>query len=467
LPKNKQEQAIKEFQQGIKDNGYLFYEPCGKASEFIHRLATEEDKMIWLFIGGNASSKTASSINILANLCFPSKNKYFNYPLFKNWPYLKRARFVTKAEILKQKTIPEIQKWFPKGRYKMYSRGKTYISEIITDTGWKINLMTFDQDPEDFEGADLGLIMADEPPPEKIWDTFIPRLREGGKLIATFTPIGNAAYLYNRYIRKRKMEKGNPIVGFEHISVWDNVEGVGVRGYLKKEYVEQIISEYAEYERESRIEGKFSFLSGLIYGDLYNPKIHELVWEEDCIPDDWTRIEAIDWHPNKEWAVSFIAISPYNVYYTYDEIWANGSYEHIANLILQKRKGKHPKITLIDPSAGTFYQGAVDIPTVSLMKASNGLIKPVLGSKERDAGIRLFRDKMKIDEKGTAGWYIYADRCPRTLLELNSFQMKDGKILKENDDMMENHHRILLAGFKYSDPRRKTRENLKSKGKFY
>ncbi|RLE44392.1 hypothetical protein DRJ22_05980, partial [Candidatus Woesearchaeota archaeon] len=327
---------------------YRFYEPCGKTAQFIERIGTELEKDIWLFVGGNATGKTSLGVNILANVCYPEKNKFFKYPLFQNWNLGQTIQFCSTHSALNKKVIPEIEKWFPKGRYEMFKRGKQYVSEIKTDTGFTIYFMTFDQDKSEFESADISLSIVDEPSPEKIWGGITSRGRGKGKVIVLFTPLAEGAYLYDRYIANPKPDKDGVMrSGYEFISIWDNTKGHGVRGHWTEEETNRMIAQYDPSQLEARTLGKFQHLSGLIYPEyMTNREIYDIPWDyfgSEGVPRDWTRIEAIDYHPVKEIAVSFIAIDPYGVWYTYDEIWQNfDSYEDLCDMILQKRNGVKP-----------------------------------------------------------------------------------------------------------------------------
>ena len=136
-------------------------------------------------------------INVLAQLFWFSGNKYFNYPMFREWKYRKVVRIASETETVLKTIIPAIQEWFPAGRYVMQKEGKTRYSSLKTDTGWQVDIMTYEQDAKQFESATLGLAWMDEPPPAKLWGATVSRLRLGGQLILTATPLTNAAWLYD------------------------------------------------------------------------------------------------------------------------------------------------------------------------------------------------------------------------------------------------------------------------------
>jgi len=456
-PKKKSE-ALEQLLTLRNNNLYRFYEPCGKVAEFIQRVGTETEKNVWLFLGGNGANKTGCGVNIIANICFPEKNKYFQFPFFQKYSYIKNIRIASDPTTISTVIIPEIEKWFPKGRYEMLKKGKQYVSEIKTDTGFTLNVMTYEQDKKEFESANIGFTWLDEPPPEKLWGAITSRLRLGGKILVGMTPLAEGAYLYDKYVLFPEPDKEGIVrSGYEFVSIWDNTKGVGVRGFLDKEQVELTIANYPEEQLEARVEGKFQHLSGLIYPEfMTNRKIYEISYDHfgpNGIPKDWTRIEAIDYHKVIEQAVTFMAISPEGVCYTYDEIFQKfNSYKDFCDAILQKRKGIQPRITIIEPQANepsNLDHGKV--PRNEIIRVSDHKIIPVIGSKKRDAGIMLFHEKLKLDVQGHAGWYIVSSRCPRTMKELLHYRRENDKIIKEYDHMMENHHRIFLSGIGYKE----------------
>jgi len=160
-----------------------------------------DEHFINLFVAANGVGKTAALINILAHIVFePSGNKYFDYPLFNNFPYPKRGRVVSDPTTVTQIIVPELKKWFPPGRYQTIKSGKNYEYNWRVDTGHKFDLMTYEQDPKEFESATLGYAIFDEPPPYSIFKATIARMRMGGIIMVAFTPLIGSAYFYDEIV---------------------------------------------------------------------------------------------------------------------------------------------------------------------------------------------------------------------------------------------------------------------------
>ncbi|MCF7875361.1 MAG: hypothetical protein K9L99_05825 [Candidatus Omnitrophica bacterium] len=132
----------------------------------IEYIGEEETGDIWIehkdhcYISDDfiSTGNTATAANIVAHILFgkDSYNKYFDLPLFKNFPYPKVGRIVSDPENLKTNLIPTLKEWFPFGRYKAQKSGKQYDSHWTTDTGHSFDIMSYEQDPKEFESVTLG-----------------------------------------------------------------------------------------------------------------------------------------------------------------------------------------------------------------------------------------------------------------------------------------------------------------------
>ena len=154
-----------------------------------------------LFSAANGVGKTAAGSTMLAHIVYgPSGNKYFDYSLFNNFPYPKRGRIVSDPTTIAGTLIPELKKWFPIGRYQTNKAGKNYESIWKTDTGFKFEIMTYEQDVKEFESATLGFAWFDEPPPLAIFKATVARMRLGGIIFITATPLMGSAWMYDEIV---------------------------------------------------------------------------------------------------------------------------------------------------------------------------------------------------------------------------------------------------------------------------
>lgn len=438
-----------------RDNPYLFYVPNIKAEEFIQSVGNQkDDRHIFFFIGGNGSSKSATLANIIANICCVQKNKYFDFGIFKDWPYLKRLRIVSDPTTVSEKTVPELLKWLPKGQYKATKEKKSFLSKFyFPATGFEFDILTYEQDPKEFESVDLGAVFLDEPPPEEIFNACLSRLRvgQGGIQCAFFTPLASAAYIFDRFMDNPNQQ----LADWTYITVWDNVEGPTTRGYLKKETIERLIETYTPEEREARIEGKFMHLGGLIFKEFDRNKhavslsLQELI--ENIPRYSWRVAFAIDPHPVTNTAVLFMALLPDGRRVCIDEIWAGQDCGIIAKRINEKldsfeKMGANTmkRIGLIDPSAVIKDKLRGDSSWKEDFLKHN--IKTIEATKDRDRADDLIRQELR----GTINpnLYFLRGRVPHTIWEVARYQKNPNnpeKRLDKDDHMVENLGRLLLA----------------------
>jgi len=178
---------------------YRYYTPNGKLEDFIKVIGSGEH-FVNLLIAGNGVGKTAGMTNVLANIMFTPKNKWFDFPLYNDFPYIKKGRIISDPTTITEAIIPELKKWFPVGKYTTSKEKKSYEYRWTTNTGFEFDIMSTEQSSKEFESANLGWILIDEPCPEAIFKASISRLRRGGIIIVGFTPLSGSAYFYDEYV---------------------------------------------------------------------------------------------------------------------------------------------------------------------------------------------------------------------------------------------------------------------------
>src|SRR3990167_7385239 len=150
----------KEKVRRYQTNRAKHYIPNGKAAEFIRQVGQNET-FVNMFVAANSVGKTAAGANIIANICYGVQNPYFDFPLFRRFPNIKRGRIISDPTTIKEKIIPELKKWFPANEakrlpgahYESAKDGKNYESKFVTNTGYEIDLMSNEQDAKEFESV--------------------------------------------------------------------------------------------------------------------------------------------------------------------------------------------------------------------------------------------------------------------------------------------------------------------------
>lgn len=459
---------------------FRFYEPNGKCEEFIKKVGqpNEEGKynFIVLFSAANGVGKTCVSANIVAHLLWgkDSENPYFDYPLFKDFPFPKKGRIVSDPENLKINLIPTLKEWFPEGRYKAKKNGKQYESSWTTDTGWEFDIMSYEQDAKEFESATLGWIWFDEPPTEAIFKASVSRLRKGGIIFISETPLW-AAWLYDHVIAnpdKDLAAKGQRV--YIEAGVEAACKQHGVRGHLEHEHIERMIAEYSEEEKQARVYGKFQHLIGLRFKQ-FSRNIH-VVKPFNINYNDYTVYEALDPHPRTPDTVNWIAVDRKGRKFVIDELWlkCQGGTEELATKIKNKASQYRIERRIIDPSAFVENQHD-DKPEKSLAQKLQGYgLNYFEATKLRTQADRRLEDSFtyqKIDLNGGSEFikapelYIFED-CNRTIWELEHLRWdewkgrsaeerdKKEKAVDKDDHTIENLGRILLLEPQFIEPPR-------------
>lgn len=276
---------------------------------------------IFLMTSGNGAGKSAELWNIIFNLVFPNCNIYrniqdvetgetfpgfFNYPFFQNYPpsWPKNIWYVTNGELIKS-DYEEFQNWIPKGLYTEHKDGKTYVSRIqFIGTRWTIFFKTIDQDPKTFEGANVGVVIFNEPPPRQLYIASLVRLRKGGIVIIAATPLFGSAYFKDDIIDDatnfwQKVPVWSNCV--ERAGAWDlGPFGVQSKGNLYEKDIEFILQKLRRDpdEAAAREFGEMGVYVGLVY-KTYNSEKHFVKLPAVVTPQKYMYQFVLDPHDRK------------------------------------------------------------------------------------------------------------------------------------------------------------------------
>ena len=361
LDEEKAVQELRDVQEEItfrlQCEKFRFYEPNAKCEEFIKKVGELNEagkhNFIVLFSAANGVGKTCVSANIIAHILWgkESENPWFDYPLFKNFPFPKKGRIVSDPENIKTNLIPTMKEWFPEGRYKPMKGGKQYDSVWTTDSGFEFDIMSYEQDPKEFESATLGWAWFDEPPPEAIFKATVSRMRKGGIIIISETPL-YGAWLYDHFIANPDQET---LAKGQRAYIEAGVEAAckqhGVRGHLEHDDIERMIAEYTEDEKQARVNGKFQHLIGMRFKQ-FSRNIH-VIPPFNIDRRNYSVWHALDTHPRVNDCGVWIAMDRKGRKIVVDEFWekcANGT-EGMAETIKSKNSNYRIEKLLLEPSA--------------------------------------------------------------------------------------------------------------------
>jgi phage terminase large subunit-like protein len=450
---------------------YKYYEPSGKTEEFIKKIGNLEN-FISLYSAANGVGKSCAGANILANMFWPSDNPYFQLPLFQNFPYKKQGRIVTDGALVGKNIVPELEMWFPKGRYTRTKAGRPFYSQWETDTGWSFDIMTYDQEPRQFEGVTLGWAWLDEPPPDVILKAMISRMRRGGIIFITATPLAGSAHLYDQFATGKTevvlvspdgtTHKVERKTGFVEADIWSASKSKGIRGHLEDEDINRMIAEYDEDERQARIYGKFQHLVGMVF-KAWSKEIH-VIKPFNVTEQDYVVWNMLDPHPRNPDAVLWVAADKYGRWFVVDELYINP--EDVDDLAARiKKKDSQYRVVnhIADPSAWVSNQhddvNEKDLAT----KLKDRGIHYKKATKSRTMADQSIKDALsytKAADKFIKPPRLYVfETCERTIWEIEHYRWDehsgksaDNKNRKEKPVDKDDHMVECLGRFCIQEP---------------
>lgn len=450
----------------LERNPQSGFTPNGKAEEFI-KIVGSGKTFISFFSGGNGTSKTATGSNIVAHICYGlSGNPYFNLPLFKDFPYPKRGRIISDPTTAQNVIVPELKKWFPKGCYKTYKKGKNYEAWWRTNTKFSFDIMTYEQAVSEFESATLGWAWFDEAPPQAIFKATVARMRRGGIIFITATPLTGSAWLYDHIVAYQQTGKSEQR-DFVFADIEENCVQHGIRGFLEHKHIEKMIAEYTEDEKQARVHGKFAHLTGLIF-KTFNRKVH-VIKPFTITKKDYIVTEALDPHPRNPDAVMWMATNKNGDHIVCNELYGGYKTGELAERIKSIARDYRIEARICDPLAFTEDQHQSDPKQQSLARRLSELdLDYQPATKDRIAANRRIDDALYYEKSGeemisAPELYIF-DTCQRTIWELEHYQWDDwrGKVAErkspketpqdKDDHMIENLGRLLLQEPEFIPP---------------
>ena len=306
------------------------------------------------------------------------------------------------------------------------------------------------QESELHEGWSGDLILYDEPPRREIRIANARGLidRQGRELFC-MTLLKEA--WVDRDVIKAVNQDGTPdtTVFNIHGDISANI-GFGIT----QMGVEQFAKTLTEEEKDVRLKGIPSYMSGLIYSK-FNRQTH--LRKRFKIPLDWLVDISIDFHPSKKWAVLFVATDKKNFKYCIDEIHENGSWKAISEEIVRRIKTNHYRVEapiIIDPLAKGDEQS--DLNEESVFEKMQNLfaaygLRMSAASKDKDGGIHLVKDLL-MTENEMPSLFFFND-LKQTIKELEGYMIDPdtNKPQKYDDDFMECLYRIALLNTQWYD----------------
>ena len=149
-----------ELARRERDERIRYFIPHGGQSEFINVL-TEPGGFITISGAGNGWGKSEFMVALFAAVMWPNLAPpcFASQPALMAWKHPKRGRIYSKPAELEEigSLQSAIVKLFPKGRY-ISSKGRySYPNTFKTDTGWILDLFSYERDESEAAGPNIGL----------------------------------------------------------------------------------------------------------------------------------------------------------------------------------------------------------------------------------------------------------------------------------------------------------------------
>lgn len=310
--KYKEENKIEFFNRPLSDNGI----PANPLQEELIQAWEDPFYKVFTYTGANRIGKTT----IGAIIGISTMIGFWLWDRHRLWFPHSRPRKVRLVgqdweKHIKTVVTPAWEYWWPKSRKLDTKKNNMGVDAMWTDeaTGSTMEIMSNNQDSDLHEGWDGDLIIYDEPPKRAIRVANARGLidRQGRELFCM--TLLKEAWVSHEVINARN-EDGTPDRTVYNIDgdIYSNV-GYGIT----EEGVKQFAKTLTDDEKEARLQGKPSYLSGLVL-KKFNRKKH--LKKRFDIPLDWIVDIAIDVHPRKKQAILFNATSPRQDQYICDEI---------------------------------------------------------------------------------------------------------------------------------------------------
>jgi len=317
----------------IKSRKIIDYEPMPKQMDF-HTSGC----ICRALFGGNRTGKTTSGgMEFLWHVTglYPEW-----YPNDQRYHSAVKGRIIGKdfQKGVGEVIIPFLEEWLDMSLVAKQTKNPMGIPvKWILKNGSVFDILTHEQNTEQFEGWKGHIAWFDEPPPR---DKYVATLRGlvdfRGRRWLTLTPL-TQPWIYDEIYANQ-----DPNTFTTTMDIRDNI-------YLKEEAIQEFEDSLTYEEKEARLHGRFLHLTGLIYKE-FTPESH--IIDPPDIGEDWTRYMAIDPHERTPTAVLWLAVDPKGNHYLYDELWLKDmDIKQISDAILAQEGEQSARIRLIDPHA--------------------------------------------------------------------------------------------------------------------
>lgn len=408
---------------------------------------------VFTYTGANRIGKTTIGVIAALSVLF-GKWLWNGKPLVFTHGNPRKVRLIGQdwEKHIKAVVEPELHKWWPKNRQVKTKKNNFGVDSFWIDekTGSTLEIMSNNQEPKLHEGWSGDLILYDEPPTRDIRVANARGLIDrNGRELFCMTLLSEA--WISREIINAVNDDGTPDTSV--FNVYGDISA-NIGFGITQEGVDQFSKTLTDEEKEARLRGIPSYMSGLIYSK-FNRQIH--LKKRFKVPLDWLVDVSIDFHPSKKWAVLFMATDKRDFKWVIEEIHENGSWKAIGEEIVRRIKNNRYRVEtpiIIDPLSkgdeqSDLHEESVYTKMQTLFMAYG--YSMVAASKDKEGGIHIVKDLL-MTENEMPGLFFFND-LRQTIKEIEGYMIDTvtGKPQKYDDDMMENLYRLALLNTQWYD----------------
>jgi len=421
-------QHLEELKRRKEENRLSYYVAYTKQSEFHELGATKRERM---FMAGNQLGKTWSGgMEMTMHLTgeYPDwwRGRRFQGPV-RAW-----ASGVTGEST---RDNPQRILLGPLGKQGTGSIPKDSIVEVRTGRGLpdaldnvlvkhksggvsQVAFKSYERGREKWQGETLDVVWLDEEPPIDIYSEALARIAaRSGMIYLTATPLLGMSDVVRRFLNEPTADRA-----YVQMTISDAL-------HISPEDRERIIEGYPAHEREARVKGIPMLGSGRVF-----PVAEEKLLEEAfSIPQFWPRIVGIDFGWDHPTAAAWLAwdrdqdiVHIYDVYRVREET----AITHAAAI---KARGEWIPIAWPHDGAQTEKGGG---ETLAAQYKKLGLRMLNVQARFEDGGNSVEAGVMDMLNRMQTGRLRVAAHLGEWWDEFRMYHRKDGRIVKEHDDIL-------------------------------
>lgn len=348
---------LETLERLVNDDPVRFFRP-NPGGQWDFMTCDEPELQGLFFFAGNKTGKTTGACIIAGEYAcgrplwtYQRTFDAARWTAFHRAPPIRVAHFTEDFNSHEETIVPTYLSWLPKSEITTLKRSPSgNIVQLPFKNGSVIFLRTYDQGYDKAEGKDYDLVICDEPPPRDVHTAILRGL------VAT-----NGRYYIAATLLKEAWLYDESQLAHNRIFSADIYEN----RWLSRTAIETFSASLTEDERQIRVFGKPSTLTGSIYpefSDRYPHVVPTRDWREIWDPTQdaaWPIVLGIDPHERKPLYCMWAYLTPTGGLLWFDRaLIPSGSIEAIFRELdaIEHEHATRARIVIMDPNRGRAKQ---------------------------------------------------------------------------------------------------------------